>query len=625
MIIRMSKIEVLGPRGLLLPVLELIRRTGVLQIDPGLKDSMEEGADATLRPQTLDGRALAERLFLEDLKLRINRLLALLPQVKARASYLSPSRALTSITNLVAKHTETCEGRTRRREAIRNEQRELRRYAVFLSTVDSLTPHEAEAAGLDVIAVEVRDPDALEHLTKVAGSVLLGSEVHTAKTEDGSYIGLLTTEKELAEQLKDRLRDNHIPEISLPDYLRDLPLAEKIKAVGGRQERLKTEARDLDREQERFAQAWRGVYQNVAGWVDERLSLLETSASLFGTENCFVLFGWVPSEEVVGLRRALDEAHGPQVVVEEKEILRQDLERVPVVLRNPAYFQPFELMVRLLPLPRYTSFDPTPFIGIFFPLFFGMILGDVAYGLVLFLISLGLIFFVQNKPVVEHVGRILLVASLFTVVFGLVYGECLGEFGVEVLGLPHGCVDRRTAILPMLYFSIAVGAVHVLVGLFLGFLSAWKGLRKREAVGRLVSIFLVLCIAGILATFFAPVAELARRPLIVASLVAVPVLLITGGLLAPFELLKHLANIISYARIMAVGLTSVLLAYVANNLAGAAGSLWAGVAIALLLHVFNIVLGVFAPTLHSLRLHYVEFFSKFIEPGGKPFEPFKKT
>ena len=135
----------------------------------------------------------------------------------------------------------------------------------------------------------------------------------------------------------------------------------------------------------------------------------------------------------------------------------------------------------------------------------------------------------------------------------------------------------------------------------------------------------MLCVAGILASFFAPVAELARRPLIIACLVAVPVLLVTGGLLAPFELLKHLANIVSYARIMAVGLTSVLLAYVANNLAGAAGRLWAGVAIGIFLHLFNIVLGVFAPTLHSLRLHYVEFFGKFVEPGGKPFKPFKKT
>ena len=624
MIIKMSKMEVLGPRGLLLPVLELIRRTGVLQIDPGLKDSMEEVADTALRPQTLDGRALAERLYLEDLKLKIDRLLSLLPEVATRTSYLSPSRALNSIANLVSKHTEACDARSRRREALYGELRELRRYALFLSTVDSLTPHEAGARGLDVIAVEVQDPDALEQLTKVAGSVLLGSEVSTARTEDGSYIGLLTTEKELAAQLKDRLRDNHIPEISLPDYLQDLPLAEKIDAVETRREELKAELQALDREQERFAQAWRGVYQNVAGWIEERLSLLETSASLYGTENCFVLFGWIPSDDVPAMRQALEGAYGPQIVIEEREILKQDLDRVPVVLRNPAYFRPFELMVRLLPLPRYTSFDPTPFIGIFFPLFFGMILGDVAYGLVLLLTALGLIFFAR-KPVLEQAGRILLVASLFTIVFGLLYGECLGEFGVKVLGLPHGCVDRRTAILPMLYFSFAVGTVHVLVGLFLGFLSAWKGLRKREAVGRLVSIFLVLCVAGILASFFAPVAELARRPLIIACLVAMPVLLVTGGLLAPFELLKHLANIVSYARIMAVGLTSVLLAYVANNLAGAAGSLWAGVAIAIFLHLFNIVLGVFAPTLHSLRLHYVEFFGKFVEPGGKPFKPFKKT
>ena len=99
----------------------------------------------------------------------------------------------------------------------------------------------------------------------------------------------------------------------------------------------------------------------------------------------------------------------------------------------------------------------------------------------------------------------------------------------------------------------------------------------------------------------------------------------TGGLLAPFELLKYLGNIISYARIMAVGLTSVLLAYVANNLAGAAGSIWVGAAVAVLLHTFNILLGVFAPTLHALRLHYVEFFSKFVEPGGKQFKPFKRT
>ena len=110
-----------------------------------------------------------------------------------------------------------------------------------------------------------------------------------------------------------------------------------------------------------------------------------------------------------------------------------------------------------------------------------------------------------------------------------------------------------------------------------------------------------------------------------AMLIIAPVLLITGGFLAPFELLRHLGNIVSYVRIMAVGLASVLLAYVANSLAGAAGSVWVGVAVAILLHTFNLLLGVFAPTIHALRLHYVEFFSKFIETGGRRYEPLKKV
>jgi V/A-type H+-transporting ATPase subunit I len=621
----MSKIEIVGPRDRLLSVLGTVRQSGVLQIDAGLKESIEPGVEAALRPQMLDGRVLAERLFLEDLKLNIDRLLELLPKVPTRESYLSPERAVNAIASLVKKHLDTREEQSRRRGALQGQIRDLSRYEVFLATVESLTPREAETGGLDVIAVEVRDPEALEHLTKVAGRMLLGADVRTARTEDGGYIGLLTTEKELSGKLKESLRHNEIPEVSLPPFLEGLSLSEKIAAVRARHEELKEEVAAIDTDEQAFARSWRGTYERTARWIEERLSLMESAASLYETENCFVLFGWIPTAELEGLRKGLAEAYENTVVVEEKEILKHDLDRVPVALRNPSYFQPFELLVGLLPLPRYTSFDPTPFIGIFFPLFFGMILGDVAYGIVLLLAALGLIVLAKEKKIAQQAGRILFVAALYTIVFGFLYGECLGDFGVEILGLPHGCVDRRTSIMPMLYFAVAVGAGHVVVGMVLGFLSALRGERTREAVSRLVSIILILCIIGILASYFAPVAALARKPLIVVSLIAAPVLLVTGGLLAPFELLKYLGNIISYARIMAVGLTSVLLAYVANNLAGAAGSIWVGAAVAVLLHTFNILLGVFAPTLHALRLHYVEFFSKFVEPGGKQFKPFKRT
>jgi V/A-type H+/Na+-transporting ATPase subunit I len=115
------------------------------------------------------------------------------------------------------------------------------------------------------------------------------------------------------------------------------------------------------------------------------------------------------------------------------------------------------------------------------------------------------------------------------------------------------------------------------------------------------------------------------RPVVLAILFLTPFLFFAGGLLAPLELLKSIGNIISYVRIAAIGLTSVLLAFVANNLAGVTGDVVTGVVVAGLIHLLNIVLGVFSPTIHSLRLHDVEFFSKFIEHGGKKFAPLKKA
>jgi V/A-type H+-transporting ATPase subunit I len=254
-----------------------------------------------------------------------------------------------------------------------------------------------------------------------------------------------------------------------------------------------------------------------------------------------------------------------------------------------------------------------------------MILGDAGYGLLLFLAAAGLVCFARARRTLRQAGQILLACSLYTIVFGALYGEFFGELGARLLGLEAPWFDRRTAIMPMLYFALAVGGVHVTVGLALGIATSIRGHRTREAFARLASMLAVLCLAGVLASYFAPVADLLRKPLLMTLLVIAPVLLFTGGLLAPFELLRHVGNVVSYVRIMAVGLASVLLAYVANRLAGAAGSLWAGIAVAILLHAFNIVLGVFAPTIHALRLHYVEFFSKFIETGGPRYQPLGKA
>ncbi|HEX9206854.1 MAG TPA: V-type ATPase 116kDa subunit family protein [Steroidobacteraceae bacterium] len=621
----MSKVEITGPRSELLAVLETIESAEVLQVDPEIKGRLDAGAELQVRPLALDGKMLAERLFLEDLSLKVDRLLALVPKVPTRESYLSASRSVNSIAAIVGKHLQAAEERARRREALQAELAQLNRHVVFLSTVESLAPKGPQAAGLEFIGVEVRDPAALEQLTRVAGRMLLGAEVRTARAEDGSYIGLLTTEKDLAARLKESLRGNQIPEVALPPYLEGLSLPDKLKATRQRQDSLARDIATLDEEAHGFAVAWRALYENIQSWLRRRLALLRTSASMYETDRCFVIYGWIPSASVAGLRQSLVAKHGETVVVEEREMLQQDLDEVPVALRNPSYFRPFELLLRPLPAPRYTSIDPTPFIGIFFPLFFGMILGDIGYGVVLLLVAAGLVAFARSRRTLRQAGQILAVASIYSIIFGFLYGECFGEVGAQWLGLGPACIDRRTSIVPMLYFALAAGAVHVLVGLVLGVVTAFKGHRSREALFRLFSILTLLCLAGVVASYFAPVTALLRKPLLMTMLLIAPVLLLTGGLLAPFELLRHLGNIVSYARIMAVGLASVLLAYVANQLAGAAGSAWIGVTVAVLLHTFNLLLGVFAPTIHALRLHYVEFFGKFIETGGRRYEPLKKV
>jgi V/A-type H+-transporting ATPase subunit I len=96
-----------------------------------------------------------------------------------------------------------------------------------------------------------------------------------------------------------------------------------------------------------------------------------------------------------------------------------------------------------------------------------------------------------------------------------------------------------------------------------------------------------------------------------------------GVLMGPIEFIGLIGNVLSYLRIAAIGLASVYLAKVANDIAGIIGNVVVGMIVAILIHALNLALGAFSPTIHSLRLHYVEFFRKFYEGGGRRYEPFK--
>ncbi|HAK59324.1 MAG TPA: ATPase [Nitrospiraceae bacterium] len=621
----MSKIEIAGEKTLLQDVLSLLRELKIFQIEPAAIASIEAGREEDIRSFALDDETVLERLFLEDLRLRIEDLFSCLPKVPVRQSYLDPLSIVDIMAKTVRKHGTQATALWEDRDRLQKEERELGPYTVFLGTLLSLLRGAKETPDLDFIGLTIREPAMVGQLREAISRITDWKfELLTETAEDGTLVGLITVEKESAEGVKKALSDEHVPELTFPPSFQGLAFPEKLAYVETRRSAIARELRDIEAEREQLSRRWVPIYRSVGDWIDDRLSLLNTTtACAFETRMCFFIHGWMPTRDVAALGSSLSNTFGEAVALEEQEIREEDLERVPIALKNPPYFRPFELFTRLLPLPAYRSYDPTPFIAIFFPIFFGMILGDAGYGLVLVILALFLKKRFLHKTVVREGATILFIASLYTVFFGILYGEFFGDLPHRLFGLEPICIERRTAVIPMIFFALAVGVVHVLLGFFLGVLTAFRKKTAKEAVYKALSIVIILCVIAVVASLFGVFPTLLARPVIIAILFLAPLLFFAGGVLAPLELLKSIGNIISYVRIAAIGLTSVLLAFVANRLAGLTGDIVIGIVVAGLLHLLNIILGVFSPTIHALRLHYVEFFSKFVEHGGRKFEPMK--
>ena len=616
MIVRMTKVRILGPRARLPETIRVVQDAGVLHLAapperPHLRPFQMPPSEARRR------RQLAS--ILDDVD-------GSLGQLGEESATPPPKECTTSDlagwARLARRVRRQVNALATRSATLDEEQALLARYRGFFATFESLLRTHGSTSGATAFHVVLRpdQSEALPRLREALGQLLNGAfESFSQKLPGGEIMLLILVPGSTAARVDRLLAETQVQEIPVPAGY-GATLLEAMPRMREREAELPRDREVLRREMADLARRQRAALARARSAVRDRLLRLEALPLSGVTQHAFVLEGWLPAVDEPRLASAIDRAFAGEVVVELVGREQWRAEDAPVVLRNPRIFRPFELLIRMVPLPRYGSLDPTPFVAVFFPMFFGLIMGDAGYGVAMAVLALVLHWRSRPGSTLRAVAKVGGACAIFAIIFGVLFGEYFGDLGRRWLGLEPVWMDREEAIIPFLGLSIALGVVHVLLGLILGALSSARS-HPRLAIGRgLSAVMIVLILVAILAAMEVFPRSL-LTPMVIALLVAFPILVVLEGVVAPVELLSTVGHILSYARIMALGTASVMLAIVANKLAGAMGSVVVGVLFALLFHLVNFALGLFTPTIHALRLHYVEFFGTFYSPGGVRYHP----
>ena len=623
MIKRMSKVQIIGPKGILMEVIDLLQSAGVVHIE-SLPDRIGE---ELIRRIPLDEKQLDMKRCIESMMERLRNLLLLLPPPKS-----TPSPVLSVVDPLSEECMALLEDLEGQLKGLHRERMEIRRELSIISRyeriLEGLAPLIAKLKVLRFfetigMVIERERKEVIPIIEEEMERITEGKCQIFVRDIDEGMIGVVVTyPREYGPLIRGLLAEEKIGELTLPEEYGELPIFEALKRMIRRKETLPGELREVDRRLQSLSEMW---YHRLKGWMEALESLkerLEAVSYIGQTRYTFVIMGWIPSDTFSTLSKVFKDRFGEDVLIRELKIREEEMDEVPVYIKNPWFVEPFELFMSILPLPKYGSIDPTPYLAIFFPTFFGLILGDAGYGSVLFLISLLLRRRVKGRKVRDLI-TILSISALFAILFGLLFGEFFGTLG-ERLGLHPVLLDRMKALKAFLVLAIAIGVGHVLLGIVLSLINSLRMGRMKEVWGRAVSIAIVVLILSLVGAGAGYLPEGLLTPGIVFLVLLFPVLMVLEGALAPLEMLKTISNIMSYVRIMAIGTSSVILAAVANRIGGMPESVLLGVILASLVHALNILLGVFSPTIHSLRLHYVEFFSKFYQPGGRRYTPIRR-
>ncbi|MEG0575716.1 MAG: V-type ATP synthase subunit I [Anaerovoracaceae bacterium] len=364
---------------------------------------------------------------------------------------------------------------------------------------------------------------------------------------------------------------------------------------------------------------------------------------LLKTNRTFNLEGWVP----VNCEEAVSNVLKQNDCIYEYSDPKPD-EEVPVLTVNNGFVQPFEAITDMYSAPAYRGVDPTKYFAFFYVLFFGIMLSDAGYGIVMAIACFVVLKKFELEGMTHKMVKLFFFCGLSTVFFGAMFGGWFGDF-FQVAA--KTLFNKEITIEPLwfnplqdptrlLIYSLIIGVVHLFLGMGIKAGMLIKEGRLKDAVFDIFTWYLVIgglalwLGGGMVATGLVPIGKW-------MTIVGAVVLVLTGGrdkkgvgkviggLGALYNITGYVSDILSYSRLLALGLATGVIAQVVNTMGSIAGGGVVGLIVMIVAfvvgHTFNLAINALGAFVHSSRLQYIEFFGKFYEDGGEDFAPFMKN
>lgn len=651
MLVPMSKVELIGPKTKFFDVLSLLHELGTVHVQD-LSQQIDSG-EMPAEHMELIAAQEAEKERLEELLLRLRSVIGALHVTPANAASAEYERYYAEFSalrraELIARASEAMSRLEPPSAALVQTEAELQteiallnRYEPLLRKIQPLASEIIRDESLDSVAllVDRRYRGLIGDLEAELASVTKDqSEVFAADVDERTTALVVVFSKRYSAAVHAFLDTENVNQVRLPSGFQDVPFDEAYEQMKRRREEIPGQLGAVRRKIAAMGAANLG---EIAALLDVLSNQLDEVGEIpmFGeTQYEFVMTGWLPAEMLGTLTARLDERFGDEVSLSELRIDEDEYAEMPVALRNPKFAEPMQALYPTLAggMPRYGSVDPTVVLAVFYPLIFGLIVGDIAYGTIMLGIVLWLRHRFRDKPFIQTATAIFGPAAIMAILVGIVYGEFFGN-ALQLLGVirPFTVLGvtlplQRTAasmLLPLIGVAIGVGVIQVSYGLVLGVINA---LRRHRRSGAYLHVALLTLVLGMILAALAAVPALeAGKP--VVQIVSAAALLLGffgamwfGKIMGFVEVIELVSHIASYIRIMAIGLAGAVFADAVNELVRELGWIIGGL-LGLILHALNIVISSFSPNIHALRLNFLEFFTKFYEPGAHEYKPFQRT